>query len=216
MKAMITLPEPCSENWEAMTPNEQGRHCALCCHTVIDFSTWELPEIAAYLESRKGEKVCGRFNSTQLNKPFDLKILVPEIVRWYAPAFRKIAALIIVCFALGSASCTTTEPDPGTVVGEMMPASSLTVFDSVDAAQKRQGEVIKIKPEEPTDKGSVTGVKPIAKGHRKARKHTPVFVEGEAGRPMGGPPVMVYPREPVVTAPPKYRPKMGPPEEDVE
>ena len=34
----ITIPTPCHENWNEMTPNEMGRHCTVCSKTVKDFT----------------------------------------------------------------------------------------------------------------------------------------------------------------------------------
>ncbi len=34
----LSIPKPCHEDWAAMTPNEQGRHCAVCAKTVTDFT----------------------------------------------------------------------------------------------------------------------------------------------------------------------------------
>ncbi|PCJ65653.1 MAG: hypothetical protein COA58_09615 [Bacteroidetes bacterium] len=35
---LIAIKEPCQENWDKMTPNEQGRHCQGCVKTVHDVS----------------------------------------------------------------------------------------------------------------------------------------------------------------------------------
>jgi hypothetical protein len=34
MKDSVIVLDPCSENWDRMTPNEQGRHCTKCVKTV--------------------------------------------------------------------------------------------------------------------------------------------------------------------------------------
>jgi hypothetical protein len=65
----VTIPEPCHENWQQMTPNEQGRHCMSCQKTVIDFSLMSDQEILQYI-STAGSHVCGRFNNDQLNKTY--------------------------------------------------------------------------------------------------------------------------------------------------
>lgn len=35
----INIPNPCSQNWDEMTATGNGRHCAHCSTTVIDFTT---------------------------------------------------------------------------------------------------------------------------------------------------------------------------------
>lgn len=62
----INIPEPCHENWQEMTPQEQGRHCKACDKTVFDFTNKTDEQIVkAFI---KYDKLCGRFKSTQLNK----------------------------------------------------------------------------------------------------------------------------------------------------
>ena len=56
---VVTIPNPCHENWELMTPQEQGRHCKVCNKVIIDFTTMTNEEIILYLQSAK-ESVCGR------------------------------------------------------------------------------------------------------------------------------------------------------------
>jgi CarboxypepD_reg-like domain len=64
---LITIPEPCHENWNNMGPVEKGRFCGSCSKQVVDFSMMNDGEMAAYLSSTNG-KVCGRFNESQLNR----------------------------------------------------------------------------------------------------------------------------------------------------
>jgi len=44
-KPHISIPKPCHENWDAMHPREQGRHCDACDKTVIDFTEKSEKEI---------------------------------------------------------------------------------------------------------------------------------------------------------------------------
>lgn len=62
----ISIKKPCHENWEDMTPNEQGAFCSKCVKTVIDFSTKSLEEIKDFFAGNPQQKVCGRFEEDQL------------------------------------------------------------------------------------------------------------------------------------------------------
>lgn len=65
----ISIPEPCTENWNEMTPTERGKFCAHCQKDVIDFSSKADFEIANFAKHKKGN-FCGRFVDTQLEKEF--------------------------------------------------------------------------------------------------------------------------------------------------
>jgi len=64
----LKLDKPCTENWEHMTPNEQGRFCQLCAKTVIDFSNLSPIEITKQLKQARGS-VCARVSKKQLKTP---------------------------------------------------------------------------------------------------------------------------------------------------
>ncbi|WP_250432605.1 carboxypeptidase-like regulatory domain-containing protein [Hanstruepera flava] len=62
----LSIPAPCHENWNDMTPVDKGRHCAVCTKTVYDFTNKTDEQIVkAYLNNRN---LCGRFKGKQLNK----------------------------------------------------------------------------------------------------------------------------------------------------
>lgn len=67
------IPDPCHENWNQMTPKEQGRHCAVCSKVVVDFTKKQEPEINAILSTATG-KVCGHFRVEQLNQEEQMKV----------------------------------------------------------------------------------------------------------------------------------------------
>jgi len=62
----ISIPEPCSEQWQQMTPVDGGRHCESCCKTVVDFTAMADVEIISYFAVKSN--VCGRFDEPQLNR----------------------------------------------------------------------------------------------------------------------------------------------------
>ncbi|MCE3074758.1 hypothetical protein [Chryseobacterium gwangjuense] len=63
----ITIPTPCHENWEAMTPEEKGRFCSVCSKTVRDFTVSSDEEIMEVF-SNSTEEICGNFFASQLNR----------------------------------------------------------------------------------------------------------------------------------------------------
>jgi len=64
----ISIPQPCHENWEAMTPQDKDRFCAQCAKTVIDFSALSDTQILNYLHQSTG-RLCGRFAQEQVERP---------------------------------------------------------------------------------------------------------------------------------------------------
>ncbi|PWN72029.1 hypothetical protein C1631_005305 [Chryseobacterium phosphatilyticum] len=63
----ITVPQPCNEKWEAMTPEEKGRFCTVCSKTVRDFREAHDDEIIDAF-SNSSESICGNFRTSQLNR----------------------------------------------------------------------------------------------------------------------------------------------------
>ena len=66
----ITIPEPCHENWEQMTPTQKGRHCASCKKEVIDFTTKTDIELAQLVQSNSN--ICGRMRIDQVDREITL------------------------------------------------------------------------------------------------------------------------------------------------
>lgn len=64
----LTIPNPCHEDWAQMTPDERGRFCKHCQKSVVDFTGWTDRQIHQYITAHEGERVCGRFHASQLNK----------------------------------------------------------------------------------------------------------------------------------------------------
>ncbi|WP_158288503.1 carboxypeptidase-like regulatory domain-containing protein [Mucilaginibacter psychrotolerans] len=60
----ISIPTPCHEDWQQMSPVAQGRHCQSCCKTVIDFTAMSNADIIGYLATHSN--TCGRISGTKL------------------------------------------------------------------------------------------------------------------------------------------------------
>ncbi len=94
----VQIPSPCHENWRAMTPALQGRHCGACAKTVVDFTRMSDAEVLAQLR-RASKKTCGRFRANQLDRRLKAPLLVPKVLAQAAPTIMR-AALAIGGFGL--------------------------------------------------------------------------------------------------------------------
>jgi hypothetical protein len=63
----ISIPTPCFEDWDNMTPQEKGRHCMKCNKVVVDFTSMSDDELLNYIKNSK-EGVCGRVKDTQIHQ----------------------------------------------------------------------------------------------------------------------------------------------------
>lgn len=64
----ISIPTPCHEDWNKMTPAEQGRFCDSCQKCVIDFTQFTDRELHDFFSKHSGEKICGRYNIAQIDR----------------------------------------------------------------------------------------------------------------------------------------------------
>jgi hypothetical protein len=104
MAKIITVPTPCHENWNDMTPQDQGRHCGSCCKTVVDFTSWQPQDILLHFKANKN--VCGRFSADQLNEPIPTQEdFVRQISYFAIPTIKKMAAIFLFAFMIGASSC---------------------------------------------------------------------------------------------------------------
>lgn len=62
----ISIPNPCSENWDEMQINGCGRFCASCEKTVVDFTKMDDMDFVAYFQNIKNVP-CGKFTEKQLS-----------------------------------------------------------------------------------------------------------------------------------------------------
>src|SRR5579872_7396132 len=62
----LSIPKPCAENWDTMTQNKKGRHCASCDKTVIDFSLFSEKELVEFFKNLPAN-ICGHIPAYRLN-----------------------------------------------------------------------------------------------------------------------------------------------------
>lgn len=55
-----------------MTPQQQGRFCDSCQKCVVDFTGFTDAQLYQFIKEHHGQKVCGRFRSTQLNRQINI------------------------------------------------------------------------------------------------------------------------------------------------
>lgn len=67
----FSIGSSCHESWQQMSATEQGRFCLNCQKEVIDFSSLSDEEVIGVME-KAGGSVCGRFRTSQLNRPMTM------------------------------------------------------------------------------------------------------------------------------------------------
>lgn len=134
MSCRISIPTPCHEDWNEMTPNDRGRHCSSCDKTVIDFTLWQLEDIAAYLRKHREKKVCGRFKNHQLGVeiPYTDEQWVIQVAGTATSWSQKLMLIFLFAFGILSSGCHNEQASgdglssivaPDRTMGEPIPAA---------------------------------------------------------------------------------------------
>lgn len=141
----ISIPEPCHEDWDKMTPDQTGRYCSSCAKGVVDFTSKSKEEIQAFFIQNQGKKVCGRLSKEQLNR-FDIQI--PAAVLRQKRSFHHafLLSLFVVMGAslfscknhsdnqLGDVVVVEDTIKEETLMGAILPPKE--IMDSVNKAKK--------------------------------------------------------------------------------
>jgi len=103
----ISINEPCHENWDKMTANDQGAFCLSCQKNVVDFSKKTLSQIKEFFENKKDNtSVCGRFEDHQLTQ-LSFDDFFEQFRTW--KFFQKLALVTFFVFGLSLFSnCQTS------------------------------------------------------------------------------------------------------------
>ncbi|WP_276966418.1 TonB-dependent receptor plug domain-containing protein [Chryseobacterium sp.] len=105
----ITIPKPCHENWDTMTPYEKGRFCAVCSKTVQDFRTAPDDEIIQVF-SNTSQEICGAFHPSQLNRDLHYSYINSLFVK-FAVGFILTTGGIVSVHAQQKNACDTLKAD---------------------------------------------------------------------------------------------------------
>ena len=96
MSNNIKIPNLCNEDWNNMSPNDNGRFCDTCKLTVVDFTKMSDDQIKNYLLN-KGH-VCGRFDCTQVDTSHEstLELLNKKAKKIKFKPIRWLALLLLL------------------------------------------------------------------------------------------------------------------------
>ena len=141
----IEIPKPCFENWDKMTPQKDGKHCASCNKVVVDFTKMTDEEVKHYFISNQSIKTCGHFYKDQItsNKNGLKKALVnaytnAQHINFKLFRYASLCVLSVVLFlcgctqpTIGKVECTKPEKLTGDSIATQIIDSSKTKKDSL-------------------------------------------------------------------------------------
>ncbi|WP_238567944.1 hypothetical protein [Flavobacterium sp. ASV13] len=106
-KHIITIPEPCHQDWNKMTPSGNDRFCLSCSKTVVDFTSMLSEEIQHFFIQNQNNKICGRFRKSQLDSVI---VQIPSRVLYTQTNYYKMF-LLALFIAMGTTlfSCQNKE-----------------------------------------------------------------------------------------------------------
>jgi len=126
-QVQLSIPEPCHQDWNEMTPTQQGRHCSACAKQVIDFTAMNDTEVLNYFSNIKNEKVCGRAYPDQLERAITKPKEIKRKPFWHW----NYITMLFLFFSKNSAAkihggilLKTTKTDPYKVLLQNLPFKS--------------------------------------------------------------------------------------------
>jgi hypothetical protein len=176
-KHKITIPEPCHENWDKMTPKENGRFCLSCSKTVVDFTSMLPNEVQHFFIQNQNKKICGRFKNSQLDT---ITIQIPNRILHNQTYYHKMF-LLALFIAMGTTlfSCqdkngNKQKIDKVEVVGNDTLAQHVTVGEAISKNNKSDKTFLP-PPPPPPKVDQVKFVKPVSVNSNKTIKDKKQF-----------------------------------------
>jgi hypothetical protein len=123
----LNIAEPCHENWQNMTPQDQGRFCGACQKTVVDFTVMSDQAVLNYF-LKADHNVCGRFAHDQLNK----ELIITKKQKRFSWVY--VWNILVATFLVARADAQV-KPKPETPV------------ESIDHLPKKIGKVAYVRPD---------------------------------------------------------------------
>jgi hypothetical protein len=162
-KYKLTIPEPCTENWDKMTPNESGRFCLSCSKTVVDFTSMLPNEVQHFFIQNQNQNICGRFKKSQLDT---ITIQIPSHILYTQTHHHKMF-LLALFIAMGTTlfSCQDKNGnkhkiDNVEVVQDDAPVEHITVGETTSKSKNSDGAFL-LPPPPPPKVDHVKFVKPV-------------------------------------------------------
>jgi hypothetical protein len=126
-KLQLSIPKPCHENWDNMTPVQQGKFCGSCQKQVVDFSNMSDRQVAEFFKKPTTGSVCGRFMTDQLDRSIEIpKKRIPWLKYFFQfviPAFlvsiKASAQRTQGAVAVTKVSKDTTKPKQPLLMGKV-------------------------------------------------------------------------------------------------
>nr|WP_143916704.1 energy transducer TonB [Aquimarina algiphila]TSE08270.1 hypothetical protein FOF46_12800 [Aquimarina algiphila] len=156
----ISIPKPCHEDWNTMTPSEKGRFCDSCAKTVIDFTTMSSLHIQDFLAENKSKKICGHFKKTQLDT---IHISIPIHIIKTKHTFKR-SFLLALLIVMGTTLVNCTNHD-----GKQQKIESVELKEVIDTKKNNTFNIDSI-PKKCTKNTSLTSTK-------KKEETVPGFIE---------------------------------------
>ena len=136
----ITIPNPCNENWDEMTPDEIGRFCRVCNKSVIDFTNKLPEEIQQFFLKNQGQKICGRFKNSQLDA---VSIQIPREILFSQTKYHKIFLLaLFITMGTSLFSCSSLHGDKQKIEKVEVVESPKTHKKSIDSSLEVKNYII--------------------------------------------------------------------------
>lgn len=139
MNHKISVPQPCSEDWQKMTASERGKYCTVCETEVVDLTSSTKEEIIQLIQQEG--KVCGRIKRSSTITPIE------EVEKTVGFEFKGAVATFVNLLALttvmGVQAMPNTQADY-VVVSSIVSSQELITDDTKqDKGSEKQLKVIK-------------------------------------------------------------------------
>lgn len=171
----IEIPEPCSEDWDSMTPNERGRYCDSCRKTVHDLSGMTEADARRVLEE---DDVCVTFEVNERG----LVLFEPAPIVPLSRLTRKLPAVAAAGLSLALAACAPHAEGPSLEGTDDERPVLLEYTPAIPDAEPCDS----IAPPDHTPPTVQPHVKPDPTVDRRLPRK-----QGKRVRPMGGKPVPI-------------------------